>query len=377
MEDNSQVDLQVINAIERLKDNILNQINKLSIANETITLLKDQNNELVEFKEKFEDLSNCSKDLNDDLLEDYNELETKVSRLDEENKILKNELEETKVKLENLDTLAHEYNILTEKYDKETKEFEIAINEFEIRKSQLQKDIDYVKNETQRKNDIIFQNEKTIKDLKLKIAEKDNEIYHLHNNPIKEKDLDELERVKQESELHIKKIKELKELTKSLQNEHENQIQFLNLEIERKTKTIENYENTRVSVKEAEERLEQNNRKLLDENQKLRTIIDELNHKISEIDKPEKFNDDLFSTPSKQILFLEKKVEERNEKLKQFQAEKKNLLLALDDKEYEIKRLHDLIDEKLKEQKNQEKEKEKIIIKLETYLKAVEKMIDN
>ena len=295
-----------LNYEENLKDYIIDlkkRINELKESNE----LKSQqiydltfyyNNILEGEKEKNE--------INDKILQDLENKEMKLYKINEENITLKNEKEKIQKDLQNL----------REKFIKKVGEINKTENKIKEIKNQEKENLKLKENilklegdlneEIMNKNKINRENE-TLKEYKEKI-EKELEKYNNKLNE-KEKEIDKLNKQNEEINLENQKLKKEIEESKKLKKENE-KIRQENKELEQKNIL---YKKENDKNKQEKELIKQENEKIKYEN----GIIKQENEKIKEENKLLKKENDKIKQEKGQVKKENEIINQENEKIKE------------------------------------------------------------
>jgi len=295
-----------LNYEENLKDYIIDlkkRINELKESNE----LKSQqiydltfyyNNILEGEKEKNE--------INDKILQDLENKEMKLYKINEENITLKNEKEKIQKDLQNL----------KEKFIKKVGEIKKTENKIKEIKNQEKENLKLKENilklegdlneEIMNKNKINRENE-TLKEYKEKI-EKELEKYNNKLNE-KEKEIDKLNKQNEEINLENQKLKKEIEESKKLKKENE-KIRQENKELEQKNIL---YKKENDKNKQEKELIKQENEKIKYEN----GIIKQENEKIKEENKLLKKENDKIKQEKGQVKKENEIINQENEKIKE------------------------------------------------------------
>lgn len=404
-----------------ISDNLIQQINEfkdLLIAATTLLVelksenetLREKNNELYESLMNNDTSLTEVKDVESDLRHKLKATEYKVEQLEAEIVSLNNDLEDNLLQLEELKQQNTDLTANDIELKQKVESLSNTNNQKDIVIEDLRNNHDYVQKALVTKQEEIFEKDKEMADIVEKSAHLKNEIYHfklkLEDYPnIKEKakEYDKLvASSKEDEELYLKNIDELKQLTYALESEHAREKELINKEIEQKAETIELLESKLKQITEKEQP-DNSNYDLEKEIAKLRTDLEIKEKEVKELNDAGYgvLGQTLFGTMTfdntdikregQEVSNMQEKLEKKEFRIELLDTENKELkdklekltasndsLEALAKKRYtQIQKLEEELNEAISFKMDTKDKRLKLADSLEKYLQKIEKIIEN
>ena len=404
-----------------ISDNLIQQINEfkdLLIAATTLLVelksenetLREKNNELYESLMNNDTSLTEVKDVESDLRHKLKATEYKVEQLEAEIVSLNNDLEDNLLQLEELKQQNTDLTANDIELKQKVESLSNTNNQKDIVIEDLRNNHDYVQKALVTKQEEIFEKDKEMADIVEKSAHLKNEIYHfklkLEDYPnIKEKakEYDKLvASSKEDEELYLKNIDELKQLTYALESEHAREKELINKEIEQKAETIELLESKLKQITEKEQP-DNINYDLEKEIAKLRTDLEIKEKEVKELNDAGYgvLGQTLFGTMTfdntdikregQEVSNMQEKLEKKEFRIELLDTENKELkdklekltasndsLEALAKKRYtQIQKLEEELNEAISFKMDTKDKRLKLADSLEKYLQKIEKIIEN